>query len=195
MASTRRWLLAVCLFAVSACATTGGAGWFAGQVDRGTALDVPMVRQASPAGCGVAALASVMAYYETTALTQQALLERYPPASPDGYTLGELRDIAHAHDLAAFVVPGDKAFLRSQLSRSRPLIVPLQGQGAVPLVSRALDTRYDHYVVVAGLDDERRKVIAMDPARGPVALDFDDFAASWARMNHAVLLVGQAQAP
>jgi ABC-type bacteriocin/lantibiotic exporter with double-glycine peptidase domain len=180
---------------VSACATTGSARWYAEQVERGTALDVTFVRQASPAGCGMAALASVMQYYQATAPPQQALLERYPPASPEGYSLGELRDIARAHELAAFVVPGDKAFLRSQLDRGRPVIVPLQVEGTVPLVSRALDTRYDHYVVVAGLDDERRKVIAMDPARGPVALDFDDFAAGWARMNHAVLLVGQAQPP
>jgi ABC-type bacteriocin/lantibiotic exporter with double-glycine peptidase domain len=104
-------------------------------------------------------------------------------------------------------VPGDKAFLRSQLSRSRPLIVPLQVPGAdarlpgvatlsarlvEPLINRALDTSYDHYVVVVGLDDERRKVVAIDPARGPVELDFDDFAASWEKMNHAVLLVGLA---
>jgi ABC-type bacteriocin/lantibiotic exporter with double-glycine peptidase domain len=195
LASTRRGLLALCLLAVSACATTGGAGWYAGQVGQGTALEVPFVRQASPAGCGMAALASVMAYYETSDLAQQALLERYPPASPDGYSLGELRDIARAHELAAFVVPGDMAFLRSQLARGRPVIVPLQVEGAMPLLSRALDTRYDHYLVVSGMDDEGRKVIAIDPARGPVALDFDDFAASWARMNHAVLLVGLAQTP
>jgi hypothetical protein len=64
----------------------------------------------------------------------------------------------------------------------------------VPLVSRVMESRYDHYVVVVGLDDERRKVIAWIPARGPVELDFDDFAASWERTNHAVLLVGLAAA-
>jgi ABC-type bacteriocin/lantibiotic exporter with double-glycine peptidase domain len=176
LASKWRCLLASCLLAVSACAITGSAGWYAERVAQGEALDVPYVRQASRTGCGMAALASVMAYYQDPAHSQQVLLDRYPPASPEGYSLGELRDVAHAHDLIAFVVPGDKAFLRSQLSRGRPLIVPL----------------HDHYVVVAGMDDERRKVIAMDPARGPVELDFDDFAASWQRTNHAVLLVGLA---
>jgi hypothetical protein len=49
-------------------------------------------------------------------------------------------------------------------------------------------------VVVVGMDEARRKVITMDPARGPVEVDFDDFASSWEKTNHAVLLVGLAAA-
>lgn len=158
-------------------------------------LAVQFIGQTSRADCGMAALASVMEYYKGPAYSQQALLDRYPPASSRGYSLGELRDIAQAHDFAGFVVPGNNQFLRDQLGRSRPLIVPLQVQEAAPLISRALDRSYDHYVVVVGLDDERRKVVTMDPARGPVELDFDDFAASWEKMNHAVLLVGLASGP
>ena len=165
------------------------------QVEQGEALAVPYVRQISRAGCGLAALASVMEYYNGPAFSQQALLDLYPAASPRGYSLGELRDIAQAHDFAGFVVPGNKQFLRDQLGRSRPLIVPLQVQGAVPLISRAGDTTYDHYVVVVGMNEERRKIITLDPVRGPVELDFDDFAASWEKMNHAVLLVGLASGP
>lgn len=177
MALARCYLLACCVLAVSACATAGN--WYAQQVEQGTALEVPYVRQASRADCGMAALASVMAYYQGPAHSQRDLLERYPPASPEGYALGELRDIARAHGLVAFVVPGELALLRGHLDRGRPLIVPL----------------HDHYVVVAGIDDERGTVIAMDPARGPVALELDDFAAGWAEMNHAVLLVGLAAGP
>lgn len=170
-------------------------GWYARQVEQGMALEVPYVRQASPTDCGVAALASVMQYYQGAARTQQALIERHPPASPEGYSLGELRDIARAHDFAGFVVPADESFLRRQLHRRRPLIVPLQLQGAIvrlvgPVSGRGPRAGYDHFVVVVGMDDERRKVITMDPARGPVELDLDDFAASWEKTNHAVLLVG-----
>jgi ABC-type bacteriocin/lantibiotic exporter with double-glycine peptidase domain len=171
-----RFLLACCLLAVSACTTTAGMGWYARQVEQGAALDVPYIRQASRADCGMAALASVMSYYHGPVPSHRDLLDRYPPASPEGYSLGELRDIARAHGLEAFVVPGDEAFLRSQVGRGRPLIVPL----------------HDHYVVVVGLDDGRNKVLAMDPARGPVQLELNDFAAGWEQMHHAVLLVGLA---
>jgi ABC-type bacteriocin/lantibiotic exporter with double-glycine peptidase domain len=186
VALTRLFLLVACAFAVSACGTTGRVGWYELQIEQGAALAVPYVRQTSRADCGMAALASVMAYYKGRAMSQQALPEAYPPASPPGYSLGELRDTARAHDFVAFVVPGDAAFLRRQLSRSRPLIVPL---------GRAMNSRFDHYVVVVGMDEERSTVITMDPARGPVELDFDDFAASWEKMNYAVLLVGPSGAP
>jgi hypothetical protein len=62
----------------------------------------------------MAALASVMAYYQGTAHAPRELLERYPQAAADGYSLGELRDIAQAHGFTGFVVPGDMPFLRSQ---------------------------------------------------------------------------------
>jgi ABC-type bacteriocin/lantibiotic exporter with double-glycine peptidase domain len=192
LARAGRWLLAVCLVAISACATPG-ADRYARQVEQGIALDVPHVRQEARAGCGAAALASVMAFYQGSGHAGDTLLEQYPAASPDGYTLGELREIARAQGFAGFVVPGDMAFLRSHLERGRPVIVPLQLSGRmVPLASRALGARYDHYVVVVGVDEARGTVVALDPARGPVELGVDDFAAAWAPMNQAALLVGMA---
>jgi hypothetical protein len=140
MAAARLFLLFACVLAASACSTTGGMDRYALQVERGHALAVPDVRQASQADCGVVALASVMAYYVGPPHPHQELLERHPPAAPGGYSLGELRQIAQAHGFTGFVVPGDMAFLRNHLSRGRPLIVPLQLQGGVPLVSRAMDT-------------------------------------------------------
>lgn len=194
MPAARLLLLVACGLAASACSTTAATGRYALQVEQGQALAVPDVRQASRADCGMAALASVMAYYAVPAPAYQELLEQFPPAEPGGYSLGELRRVARAHGFNGFVVPGDMAFLRKHLSRGRPLIVPLQLEGAVPLLGRAIDTGYDHYVVVVGLDEERRKVITMDPARGPVEVDFDDFGARWEKTNHAVLLVGLAAA-
>jgi predicted double-glycine peptidase len=206
----RLFLLVACALAVSACSTTGNPGWYDEQIEQGEVLAVPYVRQSSQADCGMAVLVSVMEYYKGPTYSQHVLLDRYPAASPRGYSLGELRDIARTHDFAGFVVPGDKTFLRKQLGRGRPLIVPLRIQendsplpGAPtlstrlvgPLLNRVLDTSYDHYMVVVGMDDERRKVITIDPARGPVELDLDDFAASWERMNNAVLLIGLASEP
>jgi hypothetical protein len=141
----------------------------------------------------MAALASVMLYYRDSAGASEASAEQQPRASREGYSLGELRDFAKAHGYAAFVVPGDMAFLRSHLARGRPVIVPLHLPGNVPVLSRAMGTRYDHYVVVVGVDDARGKVITMDPARGPAELDFDEFAAAWDPMNRAALLLGSAQ--
>jgi predicted double-glycine peptidase len=193
LARAGRWLLAVCLVALSACATPS-ADRYARQVEQGIALDVPHVRQEARAGCGVAALASVMSFYQDPGLSSETLLERYPSASPDGYTLGELRDIATTHGFAGFVVPGEMAFLRSNLERGRPVIVPLQLSGRmVPLASRAMGARYDHYVVVVGVDDARGTVITLDPARGPMEFDRDAFVAAWEPMNGAALLVGLAQ--
>jgi ABC-type bacteriocin/lantibiotic exporter with double-glycine peptidase domain len=198
---TRLFALAVCVLAVSACSTTVDMGWYLEKIEQDEALAVPYVRQTSQTDCGVAALASVMEYYQVRTHSQQALLDRYPPASPHGYSLGELRDIARAHDFVGFVVPGDQAFLRNQLSRKRPLIVPLRVRGTASgltgvsagLLERAFDTGYDHYVVVVGIDDERRTVVVMDPARGPAQFDFEEFAASWDKTNHAVLLVGETK--
>jgi predicted double-glycine peptidase len=193
LARAGRWLLAVCLVAISACATPG-ADRYARQVEQGIALDVPHVRQQARAGCGAAALASVMAFYQGSGHAGDTLLEQYPAASPDGYTLGELREIARAQGFAGFVVPGDMAFLRSHLERGRPVIVPLQlSRRMVPLASSVTGARYDHYVVVVGVDDARSKVIALDPARGAVEFDRKVFVAAWEPMNGAALLVGLAQ--
>ncbi|WP_018864399.1 MULTISPECIES: cysteine peptidase family C39 domain-containing protein [Thioalkalivibrio] len=178
---------------------------YALQVEEGVALEVPYVRQTSRTDCGSAALASVMEYYRGSAYSPHALSDQYPHASPRGYSLGELREIAREHGFAAFVVPGDESFLRSHLERGRPLIVPLQVRqgdadlrGTPGVFARLIERRgdqeqdsgYDHYVVVVGMDDSRGKVLAMDPARGPVEIDFGDFATAWERMHHAVLLLG-----
>ena len=201
----RLGLLTLCALALSACAASGDARLYARQVEQGIALAVPHVRQPSRTDCGVAALASVMEYHGGSAHSPRALRDRYPHASARGYSLGELREIALHHDFVAFVVPGDKAFVRRQLDRGRPLIVPLQVRssgGPLPvrlsdrLLNRAPTEDFDHYVIVVGVDDARRRIIAMDPARGPLEIGFEDFAAAREPMDNAVLLVGLGdQAP
>lgn len=209
LASIRvRLILVIVAVTNAACVSTGGsAAWYEEHIEAETALAVPHVPQTSQTDCGVAALTGVMNYYQGPLHAHQSLLDTYPPASSRGYSLGELRDIAHSQGFAAFVVPGDAAFLRRQLDRQRPLIVALKVDGASPpipgiaalsarlvepLLNRAMDTSYDHYVVVAGLDEQQGLVIVVDPARGPVVIDLDAFTAAWQEMNNATLLVGQS---
>lgn len=203
-----RLLLVLVVLGNAACTSTGGSvAWYEERVEAGAALAVPHVSQTSRTDCGVAALTAVMSYYSGLVHAHQNLLDTYPPASSRGYSLGELRTIAHSQGFAAFVVPGDTAFLRRQLDRQRPLIVALQVDGASPpvpgiatlsarllepLLNRAIETSYDHYVVVAGLDEQQGEVIVVDPARGPVVIDLEAFSTAWQKMNNATLLLGQS---
>jgi len=192
----------------AACSATGGSSdWYNERVQEGAALAVPHVPQISRTDCGLAALIGVMSYYSGPVHAHQSLLDTYPPASSRGFSLGELSEIARSQGFAAFVVPGDEAFLRTQLDRQRPLIVALKVLGASPpipgiaafsarlvepLLNRTMDTSYAHYVVVAGLDEQQGQVFVVDPGRGPVAIELDEFTAAWQKMNNATLLVGQA---
>ena len=90
-----------------------------------------------------------------------------------------LAAFAAGRGLTAVAHVGDVAHLRDHVGKGRPLIVAwAMGRG-----------RY-HDVVVIGFDDDRRRVIVHDPARGArTAVDLATFRRRWAGAGHWTLLV------
>jgi predicted double-glycine peptidase len=140
-------------------------------------LDVPFVKQQKD-GCGSASIAMVMQYWQQ----QQGL-----PAS-DAADAGEIQRSLYSkrahgiyasdleryfqrHGFRTFTFRGERADLQQHLEKGRPLIVALKPAG----VGASL-----HYLVVAGLDRERRLVLVNDPAeRKLLKRDWPSFEREW----------------
>ena len=164
------------------------------------------VRQTSEKSCGIAALASVMSYWETEADAAE-LEEKYPAGSDNGYPLLQLRRIAIKEGLIAFALtmkdrPLDQ--IAEQLENGRPVIVPVRlPRGRyfgreLPVVGRLDATTVNadktlvgsnwkhHYVVIFGQSDDQ--LLLMDPAYGIVKISKADFNLYWSAEKNAALL-------
>src|ERR1700688_196153 len=127
----------------------------------GVWLDVPFVKQEKD-GCGAASIAMVMQYWQL-----QQRRSGNPTAEAAQIQRALHSDVAHgvyASDMeryfqqngyATFVFAGDWSDLKQHLEKGRPLIAALKPGSMVQL----------HYVVVAGLDQERKLVLLNDPAQ------------------------------
>lgn len=126
----------------------------------GVWLDVPFVKQQKD-GCGPASIAMVMQYWGQ---------QQGRPGDPNA-EVTQIERALHseeAHGVYAsamelylqrsgyrvFVFRGEWGDLEQHLKKGRPLIVALKPGSRLPL----------HYVVVAGLDQERQLVLLNDPA-------------------------------
>jgi ABC-type bacteriocin/lantibiotic exporter with double-glycine peptidase domain len=146
-------------------------------------LEVPFYRQKSLTGCGASAMAGVLTYWGQ-AVAPRFILNRFPPTAPtQGYTLGELKQIARHYQLQAFAFQADLNALETHLAAGRPLIVPLQIDSELPLMPA-----YDHYVIVVGLDRMRGRVYLVDPQVGVIILTLTDFNRKWRAKSRALLL-------
>ena len=124
-------------------------------------LDVPFVKQKKD-GCGAASIAMVMQYWQ-----QQQGRSANPNAEAGQIQRALHSDAAHGIYASAiegyfqrsgyrvFVFRGDWGILEEHLKKGRPLIAALKPGSTLPL----------HYVVVAGLDQERQLVLLNDPAQ------------------------------
>jgi ABC-type bacteriocin/lantibiotic exporter with double-glycine peptidase domain len=122
-------------------------------------LDVPFVNQGKD-GCGAASIAMVMQYWQ---------LKQFQSSSPNPDEIQRTLHSDKAHGIyssdmvryfqqngyATYAFVGDWSDLRQHLEKGRPLIAALKPGSMVPL----------HYVVVAGLDQERQLVLLNDPAQ------------------------------
>jgi predicted double-glycine peptidase len=169
-----------------------------------THCTVEVVRQSRHYTCGPACLASVLAYWDVE-LPESQLLRKYPTPKPRPYLLLELRAIAEAEGLKAYVIAMDtqpRRKVEEQISKGRPLICAVRLPGGlslldgVPVLGAAcrvltwpLNPRRDHFVVITGW--KPGEVLLMDPAHGFAAVPWRRFEAAWSRMKHACLLVSK----
>lgn len=140
-------------------------------------LEVPYVPQQKDT-CGAAALAMVLQYWGVPASHDEIKEELLQPEL-HGIAGSALAAFATGRGLTAVAHAGDIGHLRDHVGKGRPMIVAwAMGRG-----------RY-HDVVVVGFDEDRKRVIVHDPARGAArAVDADTFERRWAGAGHWTLLV------
>jgi ABC-type bacteriocin/lantibiotic exporter with double-glycine peptidase domain len=127
----------------------------------GVWLDVPFVKQEKD-GCGAASIAMVMQYWQLqqrrsgnpTAEAAQIQRALHSDAA-HGIYASDMERYFQQNGYATFVFAGDWSDLKQHLEKGRPLIAALKPGSMVRL----------HYVVVAGLDQERKLVLLNDPAQ------------------------------
>ena len=149
-------------------------------------IDVPFVAQVKN-GCGSAAMAMVMDYWEKKAGRSaegaadagkiQAAL--YSPAE-EGIPASAMKRYFEEAGYRTFAFAGDWNELGQHLERGRPLIVSLKASGPHgPL----------HYVVVVGIDSARGYIYLNDPAQEKMLrVSREGFESEWRATEHWTLL-------
>lgn len=167
-------IVATLWIGVLVCAAQAGVVW----------LDVPFVKQEKN-GCGAASIAMVMRYWQhqpgsgvdapQTAEIQKALYRE----EVRGIYASELENYLRQHGYKTFAFAGQMKDLAGNLAKGRPLIAGLEPSRGARL----------HYVVIAGMDAEKRVVLLNDPAeRKLLQRDFDTFEKEWGGTGHWTLL-------
>ena len=147
-------------------------------------LDIPFVKQEKD-GCGAASIAMVMQYWQQhgapadpkaeAARIQHAL---YSEAA-HGIYASDMERYFQQNGYVTFTFSGEWADLKQHLEKGRPLIAALKPGSVQPL----------HYVVVAGLDQERQLVLLNDPAqRKLLKRDQSRFEQEWKAAGRWTLL-------
>ena len=175
------WKKVVC--AAVLMGTACGAA-FRGGTD-GVWLDVPFVAQTKD-GCGAATLAMVMQYWERhegqgmePAADPQRILRALLGRRAHGIYASAMVNYLRAHGYRAFAFTGDWAMVEEHLRRGRPLIAAVRPEG-----SHAL-----HYVVMAGVEPERKIVLVNDPERRKLMqVEETEFEREWKATGHWTLL-------
>lgn len=150
----------------------------------GVMLNVPFVAQQKNA-CGAASISMLMDYWtreqgkpgqaDPAAIQRQLYSEK-----AQGIFASDVQRYVESHGFRTFVFHGGWDDLRQHLSKGRPLIVALGDAGrASPL----------HFVVVTGLDWDRRLIFVNDPARRKAVIgDWHEFDRDWAVTGRWTLL-------
>ncbi|WP_022661535.1 cysteine peptidase family C39 domain-containing protein [Paucidesulfovibrio longus] len=166
-------------------------------------IELAFHKQVESYSCGAACLQSLLEYWGVEA-DQRTILDKTPPRNRStGYTVGELKDIAAGTGLQAFGITGNINFLEGQLTKKRPVMVPImisyneyrmQFAARAPLVGPAYETlknvailEYSHFVLVMEVDEDSVRVL--DPMYGKVRIPRPRFEQMWAKRENAMLLV------
>jgi ABC-type bacteriocin/lantibiotic exporter with double-glycine peptidase domain len=149
-------------------------------------IDVPFVAQVKN-GCGSAAMAMVMEYWEkksgqgaaVSADAGKIQAALYSPAE-EGIPASAMKRYFEQAGYRTFAFEGDWGELGHHLERGRPLIVSLKASGPLgPL----------HYVVVVGIDSARGTIYVNDPAQQKMLrLSREGFESEWSATEHWTLL-------
>ncbi len=161
----------------------GGSLFAAGP--SGIWVDVPFVKQEKD-GCGAASIAMVMQYWQLqqgrsgnpTAEAAQIQRALHSDAA-HGIHASDMQRYFQQNGYVTFTFAGQWSDLKQHLEKGRPLITALKPGSIVPL----------HYVVVAGLDQERQLVLLNDPAqRKLLKEDRSSFEQEWTGAGRWTLL-------
>ncbi len=188
-------------------------------VEGDDALVLPVVhdRQTSGPSCGAHALASVINYWRRGgAVTGDTLFRQTPPQHPSGYSLSELLTLARANDLVASAVRLPPPGLVQELESGRPVLVPVRlpalyvqpltlpganlpvlGLPANFLTARAGRisewtgiSMVDHYLLVAGYDEDR--FVVVEPINGFRTISLDRLERYRRRFDDAAIVFSAA---
>ena len=175
----RRVAARACLAILAAAFLARAAG------PRGVWLDVPFVAQKKN-GCGAAALAMVMQFWEHqraaahASAADEAAIEAALDPQARGISNEAMASYLRANGFQVFAFSGGWTDLRQHLSKGRPLVVALgPGEARGPL----------HYVVAAGMDWVHDFVFVNDPAqRKMMRVARKDFEDEWKATGNWTLL-------
>jgi ABC-type bacteriocin/lantibiotic exporter with double-glycine peptidase domain len=160
----------------------------------GVWLDVPFAKQERN-GCGAAAIAMVMRYWQrqrgqpADGSTDAEQIQRALYSNrARGIYASDLEHYLQQHGFWTFTFQGRLDDLKQHLTKGRPLIVALKPGS---------DDTAMHYVVVTGLDWERKLVLKNDPAERKLLKQGEsDFESEWkAAGNWTLLAVPRPDGP
>ncbi len=140
-------------------------------------IDVPFVKQ-SPDGCGAAALAMVMQYWERqqgeasgNASDAAQIMTTLQSREGPGIHASAMSQYLKDHGFQTFSFAGTWEDLLDHLQKGRPLIVAL---------GRSKSANLMHYVVITGVDPAAGLVMFNDPAGRKLSkLDRKSFEKEW----------------
>jgi ABC-type bacteriocin/lantibiotic exporter with double-glycine peptidase domain len=129
--------------------------------------------------CGPATLASVLSYWGKAAALSRLRDEMYI-AKLHGTLPMDVALAAEAHGLKIEMVRGDLSVLQTELRSGRPVIAMVNlGFSALPV---------DHYVVVTGIDEERKGVYMHSAGVENKFVPYKKFMGSWKKTDYWALL-------
>ena len=143
---------------------------------------VTLVLQDSRLDCGAAALTMVLAHWRAATTLAEVRAELGPiDDADDGVQAGQLRALARAKGLQAFVIEGRFEDLVREVGAQRPVIVGV--------VNVARGRAYPHYEVVVGVNAKTRRVLTADPAAGWREQPLGELEQRWRLSRHLALVV------
>ena len=167
---------------------------------------VQSVRKSTENSGGLAALTSLLKYWDTEA-SEPELVKAYPSTKSGGHDLHELQRIAIDKGLTAFALTMKAKpleHLSEQLEHGRPILVTVRfadgtyfGQKAGEVSEIAQNAGSDsgtptiqkdreHYVVVFGQSE--KQYLIMDPTFGVLSVDKETFVKYWKEEKYSALL-------